>query len=149
MKRALAALAIAVGFVGLVLATSSARSSKTATISFRSVDVYVDSDVPLAAYEVEIIVVHGESSIVGVEGGETPFEEPPYYDPEALTQGRILLGAFDTKAAVPAGRHRVATIHVREVDAPAEYQIRLLAAAGTDGKRRTAHASLEPGKGIQ
>ena len=49
---------------------------------------------PLAAYQVELVAAEGDAEIVGVEGGHSAgFDQPPYYDPEALAGGRIVLGA--------------------------------------------------------
>jgi hypothetical protein len=53
--------------------------------------------------------------LVGIEGGEgEPFKAPPYYDPAAMGQGRVILAAFstDAAAALPRSRSRVARLHV-------------------------------------
>ena len=77
---------------------------------FTAVDVYVESPRPLAAWQLEI---RTDAAIVGVEGGEKAYAEPPFYDPKALQGGRIVLAAFTTGAA-PRGRVRVARLHLLE-----------------------------------
>ncbi|HKA89666.1 MAG TPA: hypothetical protein VKE22_18505 [Haliangiales bacterium] len=103
---------------------------------FRTIPVTVESATPLAAYQVEITTA---GRIVGVEGGDAPFDAPPYYDPAALAGGRIILAAFSTESALPAGRHRVAVLHVREEGEP-RTEIRLTAAADPGGARVEAQA---------
>lgn len=118
-------------------------------VRFAPVEILLDVDEPVAAYQVELIVTRGQATIVGVEGGEAPgFKGAPYYDPAALAGGRIAIGAFSTKHALSRGRHRVAAVHLREAgDEPAEYELRLVAAATADGGRTTAQPILGPGKG--
>jgi hypothetical protein len=46
------------------------------------------------------------------------------------------------------GRHRVAAVHMREAGpGPAEYELRLVAAASASGERISARPVLGPGKG--
>jgi hypothetical protein len=106
---------------------------------FRALDVYLDSDAAVAAWQIEIA---GDAKIVGVEGGAAPFAAPPVYDPAALQAGRIVLAAFDTRAQLPAGRHRVATLHVRE-ESTTRYAITLVAAGDARGERVAAATTLE------
>jgi hypothetical protein len=150
VKRAtFAAIALLLSSAGIASAPLVGSGAEPARARFETLDVILDAERPVAAYQVEIFVREGESSIVGVEGGEAPFDEPPFYDPAALSQGRIILASFDTRATVAAGRHRVASLHVREVGGAAAYEIRLTVAADIDGRRGAATASLEARKGIQ
>ena len=112
---------------------------------FRPVDIYVDIPAAaLAAYQIELVVEEGDAQIVGVEGGEHPaFKEAPFYDPRALMSGRIILAAFSTDAALPRGRVRLLTVHVREVGPAPRYSLRLVAAAGADGEQLTPTVSIE------
>lgn len=117
-------------------------------VRFRPLDVELAvEDAPLGAYQVELVVTDGDARIVGVEGGEPPgFEEPPYYDPAALAGGRIVLAAFSTEQALPAGAtHRVATVHLRETGPAATYELRLIVAADAAG----APAAARPRIGIR
>ena len=128
-----------------------ASGRATQTISFRSVDIYVDpqgADKSLAAYQVEVRVASGDAVIVGVEGGEHPaFRKPPYYDPAALQNQRIILAAFSTDQNLPRGKTRVARLHfqVRGAAAP-EYTIKLEVAADPEGKPLAATVSTVQGE---
>jgi len=105
-------------------------------------------DVSIAAYQVELVVRSGDATVVGVEGGTTDgFREPPYYDPQALAGGRIVLAAFNTKVGLSRGRHRVATIHMREAGPAPAYELRLMAAAAPDGSPAVVDIDLVSGKG--
>jgi hypothetical protein len=86
--------------------------------------------------------------IVGVEGGEhAAYKEAPYYDPAALAQNRIIIGALSTAKELPAGRMRVATVHVMiEGDAEPEYEVVLVTAGDADGNRIDAKITLETGE---
>jgi hypothetical protein len=83
---------------------------------FLVVDVQVDSGAePLAAYQLEFSSTNGAVKIVGIEGGEhAAFKQPPYYDPAAMQQDHVILGAFSTATAgqLPSGTVRVASIHL-------------------------------------
>lgn len=106
---------------------------------FTAVDVWIDTPRPLAAWQVEI---RTSAPVVGVEGGEpTAYAEPPFYDPRALQGGRIVLAAFTTDPAPPAGRIRVARLHLRETG-PAELSSKLVAAAAPGGARLDAKLEL-------
>jgi len=117
---------------------------------FGWVDIYVDpGDVPLAAYQFELAAETGSFRIVGVEGGEHPaFAAPPYYDPAALAHDRILIAAFSTDDDLPAGRTRVARIHVQITGAETpDYVVKLTVAATVDGTEIPATATAVAGEG--
>ena len=63
-----------------------------AAVRFEYIDIYIDSgDVPLAAYQFELTDAGGSIKIVGIEGGEhEAFATPPYYDPKALKNNRVI-----------------------------------------------------------
>ena len=67
-------------------------------IRFEAIDVFIDSgDQPLAAWQLELSCHTKDVEIVGIEGGEHPaFKEPPFYDPRAMNNNRVILGAFST-----------------------------------------------------
>jgi hypothetical protein len=82
-------------------------------IRFRPVDVVIDTGSrPLAAYQFELAHDREVVKLVGIEGGEGLFRPAPYYDPRGLELGRVVIAAFTTNAHPPAGRVRVARIHV-------------------------------------
>ena len=103
--------------------------------SFQALEIIVDSgDAPLAAWQIELTIA--DATIVGVEGGEPEiWREPPHYDPEALTGGRIILAAFTTGAA-PAGRARVARLHLEASGDTAERVVVASVVAATAGGER-------------
>jgi hypothetical protein len=96
------------------VATTQAAPT-TAAVHFQSVDINIDpKGQSLAAYQLEFIADAGRVKLVGVEGGDhAAFREPPYYDPAALTQHRVVLAAFNTSADLPKAPTRVARLHLQ------------------------------------
>ena len=119
------------------------------TLRFEAIDVFVDSgDQPLAAYQFELVSRVPGVEIVGIEGGaHAAFAEPPYYDPKAMNNNRVILAAFNTGNDLPSGRSRVARIHV-QVQGPGqkEYQTRLTISATSNGERIPAKLSIAKAK---
>ncbi len=114
-------------------------------VRFEFIDVYVDSgDAPLAAYQFELTDSAGSIKIVGIEGGEhDAFATPPYYDPKALKNNRVIIAAFSTADDLPAGRTRVATVHVQvEFDVIPEIKINLETAGDVQGNEINAKVSF-------
>lgn len=83
---------------------------------FHAVDIYINSgNAPLAAYQLEFTATNIVAKIAGIEGGQHPaFRNAPFYDPKAMQQERVIIGAFSTESAenLPKGKTRVATIHL-------------------------------------
>ena len=131
----------------LVAQTRDVQPPATAAsaVRFGHVDVFVNAtDQPLAAYQCEIVATAGDVTLVGIEGGEhAAFKTPPYYDPRALGQKRIILGAFNTGADLPRGRTRVARLMV-QITGPGQpaYDAKVQTAAGPDGKPTAATISV-------
>lgn len=116
---------------------------------FEAIEVYLDSgDAPLAAYQFEFAAETGEIKIVGIEGGEHPaFKEPPYYDPAALSKGRVVIAAFNTGDDLPKGKTLVARLHVAVTgEVKPEYVVKLDVAASTEGKKIPSTATLAEGE---
>ena len=140
---------LAVSFAALAVAQPEPQRvvEPQVPVRFAAVDVYVDSgDEPLAAYQFELAAETGRIKIVGIEGGEHPaFADPPYYDPKAMSQDRVIIAAFHTGDHLPSGRIRVARIHV-QIDGNQEpdYVVRLFVAASADGEPIEATATVEP-----
>jgi hypothetical protein len=86
-------------------------------VHFAAYDIFVDSkNVPLAAYQIEFAGPAKQVTITGIEGGEhDAFKTPPFYDPKAIQQERVILAAFNSAAPskLPTGKIRVATIHLQ------------------------------------
>jgi hypothetical protein len=144
-------VAVAAVLVAILLGAMSAlRAAEPATAPpmplsnarFRALDIVIDSATPIAAYQLEVLVAEGDATIVGVEGGEPPLDDPPYYDHAALARDRIILAAFSTSATMPPGRHRVATVHFREVGAQPVYEAVLRVAGDSEGVRRAATVTI-------
>jgi hypothetical protein len=129
-------------------AASAGPQAPETTVRFETVDVFVDTtDKALAAYQLEFFAETGDAKIAGIEGGAHPaFANPPYYDPKAMQQDRVILAAFTTDDAtsLPTGRTRVATIHMQTIGTnPPDFQIRLQAAADAAGRTVTAEATFQ------
>jgi hypothetical protein len=141
--RRLACVVVSIGALG-ALTGAQAPDEKDGAVRpgvFSWVDVYVDSgDTGLAAYQFELTAAAGAFRIVGVEGGEHPaFAEPPFYDPAALANERIILAAYDTGADLPTGPTRVARVHVQELgELTVVYEVNLTVAASADGEEIAA-----------
>jgi hypothetical protein len=119
-------------------------------VRFAAADIYVDSkDKPLAAYQLEFSAPGGDVKITGIEGGEhAAFSRPPYYDPKAMQQERVIIAAFSTNKVdnLPAGKTRVATIHFQVRGATPEFQVKLAVAADAGGNKIPAEASAQERK---
>jgi hypothetical protein len=134
--------------VGLALARAA-----SAEVSFRPVDVYVDSgETKLAAYQVEIRYDRTRVKIAGLEGGETKaFNAAPFYDRAGLEAGQIVIAAFVPEDVdlidAPKDRTRVARLHL-QVEGPRGDEaiygmtIRLAVAADGEGKRILGRVQL-------
>ncbi len=125
-------------------------------IRFAPLHIYLDSgNQALAAYQFELKATASKSAlakagvkIVGVENGEHPaFKEPPYYDPAALTNDRIIIAAFSTDKNLPKGRTRITTIQLQIIgDAEPEYKLELTVAADANGNEIPAKITYEKGE---
>jgi hypothetical protein len=115
-------------------------------VRFVPLHITIDSgDQMLAAYQFELKSTAGQIKIVGVEGGRHPaFKEPPYYDPAALANDRIIIAAFNTGSNLPTGSTRIATIHLQIIGSvEPEYELELVVAADADGKEIPAKINIE------
>jgi len=134
--------------VGLLLAMN-AYPQQAERVRFEAVDIVLDSgDLPLAAYQFEFAAETGQITIVGIEGGDhAAFKEPPYYDPAALRNNKVIIAAFSTANDLPTGQTRVARIHVQVAgDVEPEYVVVLKVAASPDGERIPATATTLRGE---
>lgn len=143
LKTLIGAFVLALGLfcIGLHAQETSSKDN----VRFLAVDIYVDSKgKPLAAYQLEFSVTNGNAKIAGIEGGEHPaFREPPFYDPKAMQQERVIIAAFSTAEKLPSGKTRVATIHVQvSGSAKPQFFINLQIAADMTGKIMQPEASF-------
>lgn len=155
MRRGLSIIlwSLIVGLTGATLAgpadDATAPPPSTTSSRFAFVDAYVDSgDEPLAAYQFELSAHGAGVTLVGVEGGDArAFAKPPYYDPKANLQNRIIIAAFNTGSNLPRGRTRVARVMVRLTGAsPADWSAKLDVAASADAKPINAQIQVSQGE---
>jgi len=112
----------------LCLAAGAAHAEER----FAVVDVLIDPQGhELAAYEIHLEAAHAQ--LVGVEGGDGVFADPPTYDSEALATGRVVLATFTLEAELPTEEIRVARLHVL-VEEGGQPDLRLLSAVTADAK---------------
>jgi hypothetical protein len=129
--------------------TGQDNSTIEHSVGFAPLHIYLDSgDKPLAVFQFELKTTAGQVKIVGVEGGQhEAFKEPPYYDPAALANDRIIIASFNTGQDLPTGRSRVATIHLQIIGAlEPEYELELAVAADADGNKIPAELTFEKGE---
>jgi hypothetical protein len=144
-------LLAAVGALALLAAGALLAQQNT---RFATVDVYIDSTEPLAAWQFELGERRDTMQVVGIEGGESAsFGDPPYYDRAAVERAaadRIIVADFSLSPpqSLPVGRTRVATVHVRLAGGAApDYDVRLVAAGAADGRPIDAKISLDTRNG--
>ena len=118
---------------------------------FHAVDIYVDSgNAPLAAYQLEFSVTNVVTKIAGIEGGQhRAFRDAPFYDPKAMQQERVIIGAFstDNPENLPKGKTRVATIHLETFgNTPPIFQLTLQTAADSAGNKIPVTVTCEEKK---
>jgi hypothetical protein len=108
-------LAVTLLFVGAVIG----RTQLDDGTRFETLDIYIECEQPLAAWQFELDERNDLMRVVGVENGESDaFEGAPYYDLEAVSLGRaerIIVADFSLRGAaeLPVGSTRVATVHVQ------------------------------------
>ncbi len=143
-------LLVAMVAAAALVASFGLVAQQRAAARFAVVDVYVDTTVPLAAWQFELHERNGEMQVVGIENGESrAYTQAPYYDRAAVDRGaadRIIVASFSLRPAaeLPVGRARVATVHVRLTgDAVPDYQLQLVAAGAADGRPIDAKITLD------
>ena len=156
--RVMAALLLLVVLAGVLGAQGPAEAGTriaAGSARFVTCDISIDSGAAaLGAWQIDWSgsIAGGSVELVGVEGGEPgAYAQPAYYDPEALTHGRVVLGAFSTAKpdGLPRGKTRVARLHLRvvadEPNAKVEMTTKVMAAADGDGKTIEPKASAALG----
>lgn len=138
----------------VLLATSHAVAD--APVRFTSVDVFIESSEPVAAWQLEFAASNNAMQVVGVENGDSrAFDGPPYYDREAVEQGRadrIVIADYslEDESLLPSGRIRVATVHVMlSGDAEPEFDTRLIVATSYRGSRVNAEIDSQVSDGSE
>ena len=151
MRKLSAIILITTGLVISVLAQQSQQEERPVQpgVRFAPLHIYIDSgNEGLAAFQFELKAVTGQVKIVGVESGDhAAFKQPPYYDPAALANDRIIVAAFNTGRDLPSGRSRITTIHLQIIgDIQPEYELDLIVAANADGENVPAKITFEKGE---
>jgi hypothetical protein len=151
MRTITAIILISISLIIPVLAQQSEQYETTAQqkVRFAPLHIYIDSgNRALAAYQFELKTIAGQVKIIGIENGEHPaFSEPPYYDPAALANDRIIIAAFSTDKNLPKGRTRITSIQLQIIgDTEPQYEIELTVAADTNGNEIPAKITLEKGE---
>ena len=132
-------------FVAAMLLVTAIVSTRAA--EFAVFDVYVDArGEPLAAYQLKISDKNAAIKIVSVEGGEhASYKEAPKFDPKAIQRNVIKIAAFslDARGKLPAGRVRVASLHVEiGPGLTPEWRTVVEAAARPGGEKIRAEVSI-------
>lgn len=135
-----------------VLLTAAPLSAQQ--IRFATVDVYLDTSAPLAAWQFELTEANGLMTVVGVENGQSrAFGGAPYYDLDAVSSGgadRIIVADFSLAGAdtLPRGTTRIATVHVELTGSvEPDYRVRLITAGDSAGRTIEAAISLQAQNG--
>ena len=125
-------------------------------IRFASVEVYLDSDAPVAAWQFELSDDNGTMKVVGVENGDSNvFSDAPYYDREAVQLGnadRIIVADYSLAGAaeLPAGNFRLTTLHLMLTgSSEPSFDLQLVTANAHDGRAIDATIRLEAPTGSE
>ncbi len=151
MKKLLLIIFVLFALPALVILNLSSKvyASSAQKVTFFPLNIYIDSSSnELAAYQFELYTGNQQVKIVGVEGGDhAAFMEPPYYDPGALMNNKIIIAAFNNGDVLPKGKTRVATIHIQAPsDYESDFELSLTLAATKGGQKINAQISFEKGE---
>ncbi len=123
---------------------------------FTTVEIYLDSSEPVAAWQFELNERNGVMKVVGVENGDSEaFDRAPYYDREAVQLGtadRIIVADYSLadKDLLPSGRVRVATVHLMlSSQNEPDFDVQLITANTHDGQVIDASIGLESPTGSE
>ena len=140
--------------LSLLLIAGATLAQETPAGRFLAVDVFLDSPIPVAAWQFELTETIGMMKVVGIEAGDSAvFGDAPYYDREAVRLGtadRIVVADFSLadEDELPSGRIRVATIHIMlSGDAQPEFEVTLVTANSFGGQTIGAAISLDAPNG--
>lgn len=136
--------------IAVLLLLAAASAMAESPVRFTSVDVYIDAAEPMAAWQLEFSAVTGAMQVVGVENGDSAaFHGVPYYDREAVENGRadrIVVADYslEDEGKLPSGRVRVTTLHLMvSGDEAPRFDTRLIVATSDKGTRIDAEISFE------
>ena len=148
MRRVGAIFVLCTGL--LTAACPGAPKIDSSEARFEALDIFLESEGPVAAWQFELGESSGQMRVVGVENGDSAaFDDAPYYDLDAVSEGqadRIIVADYSLSPAVelPSGRTRIATVHVQlRGSRNPDYVLRLTAAGGEHGKPIVARIELD------
>ena len=129
------------------LLSIGAHDAAADPVSFATIDVYVDSTQPFAAWQFRLSDRNHAMTIVGVENGASDaYPDAPWFDRDAVAGGadRLIVAAFSLAepSRLPSGRTRVATLHVMlDAARTPDFQLELATVTASDGTALDATAS--------
>ena len=115
---------------------------------FVALDIIIESTQPLAAWQFELSDRSGQMKVVGIENGDSPaFPRAPFYDRDAVNTGnaeRIVVADYSLERdnKLPSGATRVATVHVVLDGDDSNFDLKLITATASDGRRISAVARI-------
>ena len=113
---------------------------------FEALEIWIDTEQQVAAWQFELRDANGHTTIVGVENGDSEaFRDAPYYDRDAVASGdaeRIVVADFSLKDDLPSGHFRLATVHVMVDGGEPDFELILVTATDRDGRRIDASISV-------
>ncbi len=113
---------------------------------FQALEIWIDADQPVAAWQFELRDANGFTTIVGVENGDSDaFGDAPYYDRDAVDSGdaeRITVADYSLADNLPSGHFRLATVHVMVDGGEPEFELTLVTVTDRDGRRIDASISV-------
>lgn len=120
MRKLLFIVSLLMILTSTAIGSDSLEDNCKDTISFRTVEVSVDSNEDaLAAYQIGIRYNKDKIKIVGLEGGTDGFKKPPFYDRAGLESGYIIIASFvDDDIHAKKGNSRVARLHLQTKGCP-------------------------------
>ena len=122
-----------------LLASLLMTSIAGASPQFLAIDIVIDANQPVAAWQFDLRDNNDHMKVVGLEGGESDaFDRPPYYDRAAVESGsadRIIVASYSLAEpeSLPAGQFRLATIHLMLDGGEPDFELNLIAATAYDG----------------
>lgn len=129
-------------FVLMLLLVAGANAAPR----FQALEIWIDAEQPVAAWQFELRDSNGFTTIVGVENGDSEaFGDTPYYDRDAVDGGnaeRIVVADFTLEDNLPSGHFRLATVHVMVDGGEPEFELTLVTVTDRDGRRIDASISV-------
>lgn len=103
--------------LGFPAATTVQVEQDAPSVRFAAVDLVLTlpAEAELGSYQIELAPLPDQAArvrVVGIEGGEhAAFKSPPFYDPRAIGNERVIIAAYSTDADLPSGTTRIARVH--------------------------------------